>query len=87
MQNEKAQHLKCGVLLLIESQEELNSLAEVVCGVEVDALHIDEPYVAFVDDVLYVVPLSQIVEGHMYFRIKPRRFGSWIRSVKRKLYG
>lgn len=85
MQNEKVNHLKHGVLLLIETQEELNMLAEVVDGVEVDALLIDEPYLAFVDDVLYVVPQSKLEEGHFMSQVKPRRFISWYKSIKRKM--
>jgi len=84
MQNEEVNHLKHGVLLLIEDQEELNMLAEVVDGVEVDALHIDEPYVAYMEEVLYVIPQSQIDESHFMYNVKPRKFKSWFRSIKRK---
>lgn len=65
--------------VLISTQEELNMLSEVVEGVEVDALHINEPYVAFLDEVLYVVPLSELEEGHRFQRVKPRKFASWYR--------
>lgn len=85
MQNEKTNHLKHGVLLLIETQEELNLLSEVVDGVEVDALHIDEPYLAFMDEVLYVVPQSKLEEGNFMSEVKPRRFMFWYKSVKRKM--
>ena len=71
--------------ILIATQEELNLLAEAVEGVEVDALHIDEPYVAFMEEVLHVVPQSQLEEGHMFYNVKPRKFKSWYRSIKRKL--
>jgi len=77
--------LKHGVLLLISSQEELNLLAEVVDGVEVDALHVDEPYLAFMDDVLWLVPQSELEEGHFMSQVKPRKFMSWFKSVKRKI--
>ena len=77
--------LKHGVLLLIETQEELNLLAEVVDGVEVDALHIDEPYIAFMDEVLYVVPQNKLEEGHFMSEVKPRRFTPWYISIKRKM--
>ena len=85
MQNKKVKHLKYGVLLRIETQEELNMLAEVVDGVEVDALHIDEPYLAFMDEVLHVVPDSQLEENHYIRSIKPKRFSSWYKSIKRKM--
>ena len=84
MQNEKVNHLKHGVLVLIETQEELNQLSEVVDGVEVDALHIDEPYLAFMEEVLMVVPQSQLEVGHQFYGVRPRRFSSWYRSVKNK---
>ena len=78
-------NLKHGVLVLIEDQEQLNQLSEVVDGVEVDALHIDEPYVAFMDEVLHVVPQSQLEEGHFMHNVRPRGFKSWYRSIKRKM--
>lgn len=85
MQNEKVNHLKHGVLVLIETQEELNLLSEVVDGVEVDALHINEPYLAFMEEVLMVVPQSQLEEGHFMSQVKPRKFNSWYKSIKRKI--
>jgi len=85
MKNEKSNHLKHGVLLLIANQDELNQLAEVVDGVEVDALHVDEDYVAYMDDVLYVVPYSQIDETHFMRVIKPTLFKKWYKKVKRKM--
>ena len=86
MQNEKVNHLKHGVLVLVETQDELNKLAEVVDGVEVDALLIDEPYLAFMEEVLMVVPRSQLEEGHFMSQVKPRGFSSWYKSVQRKMY-
>ena len=77
--------LKHGVLLLVETQEELNLLAEVVDGVEADALHIEEPYIAFMDEVLYVVPQSKLEEGHFMSEVKPRRLMPWYRSQKAKI--
>lgn len=84
MQNEKPNPLKHGTLLLIKTQEELNQLAEVT-GMVDDCLHIDEPYLAFMEEVLMVVPQSQLEEGHFLSQVKPRRFMSWYKSVKRKL--
>lgn len=78
-------NLKHGVILLIETQEELNLLAEVVEGVEADALHVNELYVAFMDEVLYVVPKSELEDGHFMKDVKPRRFLTWYKSVKRKI--
>ncbi len=80
--DEKVKCLKYGVLLLIETQEELNMLADIVDGVEVDALHINEPYLAFMDEVLMIVPESQLEEDHYIRNIKPRKFNSWYKSVK-----
>lgn len=84
MEAEKINHLKHGVLLLIENQEELNLLAEVT-GMVDDCLHIDEPYLAFMEEVLIIVPQSQLEVGHMYYEAKPRRFEPWYRSMKRKM--
>jgi len=80
MKNEKVNHLKHGVLLLIASQDELNLLAEVVEIVE-DCLHINEDYIAYMDEVLMIIPLSQIDESHQFYRVKPRKFSSWYRKV------
>ena len=77
--------LKTGTVVLIETQKELNSLAEVVEGVKVDALHIDEPYVAFIDEVLYVIPQSKLEAGHWAEQVKPRPFRKWYRKVKEKI--
>jgi len=85
MQNEKVNHLKHGVLLFIASQDELNLFSEVVDGVEVDAIYVDEPYLAFMDDVLWVVPQSQLESGHFLEEVKPRKFKSWFKSIRRKL--
>lgn len=82
--NEK-QILKHGVLLLIENQEQLNLFANVVDGVEVDALYINEPYLAFMDEVLWIVPQSKLEEGHFMSEVKPRKFMPWFRSIKRKI--
>lgn len=75
--------LKHGVLLLLETQEHLNLLAEVT-GMVDDAVYIDEPYLAFMDEVLWIIPQSKLKEGHFMSNTKPRRFMSWYKSVKRK---
>lgn len=82
--DEKVNHLKHEVLLLIENQEQLNMLAELTEAVD-DCLHIDEPYLAFMEDVLMIVPQSQLETGHFMEEVKPRKFDSWYKSIKRKL--
>ena len=74
--------LKTGVLLLIESQEELNILADLTQTLELDSLHIDDDYVAYMEDVLIVIPLREIEVGHWTSQVKPRKFGSWYRKHK-----
>jgi len=76
--------LKHGVLLLIEDQEELNLLAEVV-DIADDCLFVDEPYLAFMDEVLMIVPQSKLETGHFMESVKPRRFKPWYKSIKRKM--
>ena len=74
--------LKHNTIILLSSQEELNMFAEVVEVIELDSLHVDEPYVAFIEEVVCVMPQSQIEEGHRFYGVKPRKFMSWYRSVK-----
>jgi len=76
--------IKTAEVVLIETQEELNTLAEVVDGVEVDALHIDEPYVAFMEEVLYVIPQRKLETGHWAEQVKPRPFRKWYKSMQRR---
>ena len=75
--------LKHNELILIQTQEELNTLAEVIDGVEVDALHIDEDYAAYIDEVIWVVPLRKLEAGHWTTRVKPTLFRKWIKKQKR----
>lgn len=84
LQNREINHLKYGVLLLIANQDELNMLAEVVEVIEMNSLHITEPYVAFMEEVLCVMPQSQIDESHQHYRSKPRKMKSWRISMKNK---
>ena len=81
---EHTKMLKHNILLLIETQEQLNLLAEVT-GMVDDAVHIDEPYLAFMDEVLWVIPQNKLEEGHFMSQVKPRHFMSWYRSIQRKL--
>jgi len=73
--------LKHSVVVLISTQEELNQFAELE-DVPEDALHIDEDYVAYMDDVLYVVPYSQIDETHFMRHVKPTLFRKWYKKNK-----
>ena len=84
MQNEQPNPLKHGVLLLIADQDELNMLAEVVEVIEMDSLHITEPYVAFIEEVLCIMPQSQIDESHQHYCTKPRKMKSWYKSQQGK---
>lgn len=77
--------LKNNIVLLIETQEELNQLAEVEDGVEVDALHINEPYLAFIDEVLWIVPQSGIDASHWASLVRPTLFRKWYKKQKRIL--
>jgi hypothetical protein len=75
--------LKHNELILIQTQEELNEFVEVVECVEVDALHIDQDYVAYMDEVVWIVPLSEIDETHFMRNIKPKPLKKWLRKQKR----
>ena len=72
-------------LVLIETQEELNQLAEATGSLALDSLHIDEDYVAYVDEVLIVVPLKEIDETHYLRGIKPTLFRKWYKKYIGKL--
>ena len=75
--------LNHNTLLLIQTQEELNQLAEVIPGVEVDALHINQDYVAYIDEVVWIVPLDKLESGHWTSRVKPTPFKKWYKKQKR----
>jgi len=77
-----AEMIKSGQLVLIENQDELNLLAEVTGSLALDCLHIDEPYVAYMDEVLIVIPLKQIDETHFLRGIKPTLFRKWYKKIK-----
>ena len=68
---------------MIETQEELNKLAEVT-GIATDSLHIDEEYVAYMDEVLMVVPRTEIDETHFMRDVEPTIFRKWYKKVKDK---
>ncbi len=77
--------LNHNILLLIQTQEELNLLAEVTGSLALDSLHIDEDYVAYVDEVLIVVPLKEIDETHHLRGIKPTLFRKFYKKSIGKL--
>ena len=76
--------IKHNELILIQTQEELNTLSEYIDGVEVDALHIDRDYVVYMDIVVWVVPLTEIDETHFMRNIKPITLKKWVRKQKKK---
>lgn len=74
--------LKHGVVLAINTQEELNLLAEIEDIVE-DCLFIDEPYIAFKDELaIQVIPLREVDESYPMEFLKPRKFMPWYRKNK-----
>ena len=85
MQHETVNHLKPGTVLLVTTQEELNLLLGLTDGMAYDSLVIDEDYIAYHDEVLHIMPFSQIDQSYPREFEKPRRFMPWYRSVKRKL--
>jgi hypothetical protein len=86
MMDEVKTSLKHGIVLLVASQEDLNNLASLEDGVKEDCLHINEPYVAFKDSdsAIQLIPLKEIDGSYPMEFHKPRKFGSWYRSVKNK---
>lgn len=76
--------LRASDLVLIENQDELNKLAEMTGSLALDCLHIDEPYVAYVDEVLIVVPLKEIDETHHLIGVKPTLFRKWYKKQNKE---
>lgn len=76
--------LKHNIVLAINTQDELNLLAELEEGISVDALLIDEPYVAFKDNdnAVQLLPLSDIDESYPREFNKPRKLMPWYRKNK-----
>ncbi len=80
--------LKVGTFLAINSQDDFNELAVLSGAFEVDSLHIDCEYVAYLDfdgsvsGMIYVVPLQSFKEENPNMEIKPRKLKSWKRSLK-----
>lgn len=81
--NEKPTFLASGIVLLITTQEELNQLATLE-GIKQDEIHVDQHYVAYMEDVLHVIPLSEVDDGFPMEFKKPRKFSTWYRTQMRK---
>ena len=76
--------LKPNIVLAINTQDELNLLAELDTGISEDAVYIDEPYVAFKDgdNATQLLPYKEIeIESYPLEFRKPRKFMSWYRKV------
>ena len=74
--------LKSSVVLLIQTQEELNQLAEITKDIAYDSILVDEPYLAFMDEVLWIVPQSRVEEGHWAGMVKPVLFRKWYKKQR-----
>ncbi|RLA82786.1 MAG: hypothetical protein DRG78_06215 [Epsilonproteobacteria bacterium] len=73
--------LKSGVVLAINTQEELNQLAEVTKSFSLDSIVIKEDMFAVADEIGAVVVLPMSDYDSRYN--KPRLFKTWIRSVSK----
>ena len=81
--------IKQGEVILIANQDELNKFVEVMrentdITLNQDELHIDKNYVAFMEDVLYMIEQDKIETGHWTEHIKPRKFSQWMQSVNKR---
>ena len=80
--------LKVGVLLAINSQEDLNELAMLTGAFELDSIVIDGEYVAYTDydgsveGMVWVVSKETYLEYNPMWDGKARKFKSWVRSLK-----
>ena len=74
--------LKPNIVLAINTQDELNLLAELEEGISEDAVFIDEPYIAFKDNdnAVQLLPLSEIDDSYPREFDKPRKFMPWYRK-------
>lgn len=75
--------LKNNIVLLIETQEELNQLADITKDIALDSIFVDEPYVAFMDEVLWIVPQNNLEFGHWASLVRPTLFRKWYKKQKR----
>ena len=85
MPTEKSMVLKHNIVLLITTQEELNQFAELE-DVPKDALHIDQEYVAFRDDLgaIQLIPRAETLEGYPLEFDKPTLFRRWYNRNRKK---
>lgn len=83
-----SQVLKVGIFLAINTQEELNELAELTGAFVADSIIIDREFVTFTDydgaieGSINVVPLKEYIEENPHMNIKTRKFKSWKRNLK-----
>jgi hypothetical protein len=83
------QKLKSSDLISINTQQDLNDLAD-ICGVDiVDAIVIDDEYVAYLEFIgsdengaVKVEKFSEYREENPYDTRKPRKFSSWKMKFK-----
>jgi hypothetical protein len=82
--------IKSGVAVLLDSQEQLNLLAEISGQYDIDSIIVDGIYVAFSDEInaINVVPLSDItedcvLEAFEHKNLVPVDFSKWYKKVKR----
>ena len=81
--------IKQGEVILISNQDDLNTFVEVMrentdITLNQDELHINKNYVAFMEDVLYIIEQDKTETGHWTKNIRPRKFSSWLQSVKNR---
>lgn len=77
MSSKKKPTLPYGALLVINTQEELNEFVEIMEILEKDSLVIDEEYVVYMDEVVYIVPYKEIDESHFLFGAAKIKFNKW----------
>lgn len=84
--------IKSGVAVLLDSQEQLNLLAEISGQYDIDSIVVSGIYVAFSDEInaINVVPLSDItedgdLEAFEHKNLKPIDFDKWYKRVSRSL--
>jgi hypothetical protein len=84
--------IKSGVAVLLDSQEQLNLLAEISRQYGIDDIVIDGRYVAFSDEInaINVVPLSDITEEYDMEAFEHKNlnqidFDKWYKRVSRSL--
>ncbi len=80
--------LKVGIILAINSQDDLNELARLTGAFEEDSIVIDGEYVAYtdydgaVDGMIWVISKDTYLQYNPMWDSKSRKFKSWARSLK-----